>query len=91
MVRSAAVKDGRSEGGATDQTELSATPTRTLPVTLEGKGMSIDTRGGQLRRDKYHALGRVTVHAGLGGAVASTLPVVTILGGGSVRVWEGAL
>ena len=42
-------------------------------------------------RRKYHALRRVAVHAGLGGAVAPTLPVVAIIGGGSVEVREGAL
>lgn len=34
----------------------------------------------------YHALRCMTVHAGLSGAVASTLPVVTILGGGGISV-----
>ena len=40
---------------------------------------------------KYHAFRCVTVHAGLGGSVASTLPVVTILGVGSGGVRDGAL
>lgn len=30
----------------------------------------------------YHALGCVAIHAGLGGTVASTLPVITIIGAG---------
>ena len=42
-------------------------------------------RGKGVRR-KYHALRCVTIHARLGGAVTSTLPMVTILGGGSVGV-----
>jgi hypothetical protein len=46
------------------------------------EGLSEDAQGDQLGRYKYHALGGMAVHARLGGAVASTLPVVTILGGG---------
>ena len=49
--------------------------------------MSDDARGrGKAARHMYHALGCVTIHARLGGAVTSTLLVVTILGGGSVGV-----
>ena len=48
------------------------------------KGLSNYARGGdQVERCNHHALGRVTIHAGLGGAVASALPVVAILGVGS--------
>lgn len=49
--------------------------------------LSDDAREGiQAGRHKYHALRRVAIHAGLGGAVAPTLPVVAIIGGGSVGV-----
>ena len=51
------------------------------------EGLSDDVQEkGELGKGKYHALGGVTVHAGLGGAVAPTFPVVTILGSGRVGV-----
>ena len=44
--------------------------------------MSDDARErGKGARGRYHALRCVTIHAGLGGAVTSTLPMLTILGG----------